>query len=53
MENIVNFSIEWGYDPDVSIERIPEITLLDQSGQSNRFMLEPLNWRFSGNSPST
>ena len=47
-EYVVNFSIEWGYDPDISIERIPEITLLDQSGQSNRFMLEPLNWRFSG-----
>lgn len=47
-EYVVNFSIEWGYDPDISIERIPEITLFDQSGQSNRFMLEPLNWRFSG-----
>ena len=47
-EYVVNFSIEWGYDPDTSVERIPEITLLDQSGQSNRFMLEPLNWRFSG-----
>ena len=45
---MVNFSIEWGYDPDVSVSRIPQIYLLDQSGQSNRFMLEPLNWRFSG-----
>lgn len=47
-EYVVNFSIEWGYDPDTSVERIPEINLLDQSGQSNRFLLEPLNWRFSG-----
>ena len=47
-EYVVNFSIEWGYDPDTSVERIPEISLIDQSGQSNRFMLEPLNWRFSG-----
>jgi hypothetical protein len=47
-EYVVNFSIEWGYDPDTSVERIPEIALLDQSGQSNRFLLEPLNWRFSG-----
>ena len=47
-EFVVNFSIEWGYDPDVSVSRIPQIYLLDQSGQSNRFMLEPLNWRFSG-----
>ena len=47
-EYVVNFSIKWGYDPDTSVVRIPEISLLDQSGQSNRFMLEPLNWRFSG-----
>ena len=47
-EFVVNFSIEWGYDPDTSVERVPEISLLDQSGQSNRFMLEPLRWRFSG-----
>ena len=47
-EFVVNFSIEWGYDPDVSISRIPQVYLLDQTGQSNRFMLEPLNWRFSG-----
>ena len=47
-EFVVNFSIEWGYDPDVSLSRIPQVYLLDQTGQSNRFMLEPLNWRFSG-----
>ena len=47
-EYVVNFSIEWGYDPDTSVERVPEITLVDHSGQSNRFMLKPLNWKFSG-----
>lgn len=44
----VNFSIEWGYDPDTSLRRIPHITMVDQSGQSNRFLLEPLSWKFSG-----
>ena len=47
-EFLVRFAIEWGYDPDLSVVRVPQITLLDQSGQSNRFMLEPLSWRFSG-----
>ena len=47
-EYVVNFTINWGYDPDTSVVRIPEISLLDQSGQSNRFILEPLKWRFSG-----
>jgi len=45
---VVNFSIEWGYDPDTSLTRVPQISLLDQSGQSNRYVLEPLDWRFSG-----
>ena len=45
---IVNFSIEWGYDPDTSITRTPHISMIDQSGQSNQFTLEPLSWRFSG-----
>ena len=47
-EFVVHFTIEWGYDPDLSVVRVPQISLLDQSGQSNRFMLEPLSWRFSG-----
>ena len=45
---VVNFSLEWGYDPDTSITRVPHITMVDHSGQSNQFMLEPLGWRFSG-----
>ena len=47
-EFVVNFLIEWGYDPDTSVSRVPQISLFDQSGQSNSFTLEPLNWRFSG-----
>ena len=47
-EFVVHFMVEWGYDPDLSVVRVPQISLLDQSGQSNRFMLEPLSWRFSG-----
>ena len=47
-EFVVNFTIEWGYDPDTSVIRIPQITMQDQSGQSNMFILEPLGWRFSG-----
>ena len=47
-EFVVNFTIEWGYDPDTSVVRVPQLTMRDQSGQSNMFTLEPLGWRFSG-----
>jgi hypothetical protein len=47
-EFVVNFTIEWGYDPDTSLVRVPEITMRDQSGQTNMFKLEPLGWQFSG-----
>ncbi len=47
-EFVVNFSLEWGYDPDTSVTRVPHLTMVDQSGQSNMFLLEPLGWRFSG-----
>ena len=43
----VNFSIDWGYDADTSLIRVPHITMIDQSGQSNRFTLERLGWKFS------
>jgi len=43
-----SFSFEWGYDPDVSLIRTPHIGLLDQSGQSNQYLLTDLSWRFSG-----
>lgn len=47
-EFVVNFTLEWGYDPDTSAVRIPQLTMKDQSGQTNMFTLEPLGWRFSG-----
>ena len=46
-EFVANFSIDWGYDADTSLVRIPHITMLDQTGQSNRFTLEPLGWKYS------
>ena len=42
------FTIEWGYDPDVSLERIPHVSLTDQSGQSNQYVLSDLAWKYSG-----
>jgi len=42
------FSIKWGYDPDVSLERIPHVVLMDQTGQSNQYILTDLAWRYSG-----
>jgi hypothetical protein len=47
-EFVVNFTLEWGFDPDTSLIRTPQLSLKDQSGQSNTFLLEPLGWRFSG-----
>lgn len=44
----VSFHLEWGYDPDVNLQRLPLITLFDQIGQSNQFELSSLMWRFSG-----
>lgn len=46
-EFVANFSIDWGYDADTSLVRVPHITMLDQTGQSNRFTLEQLGWKFS------
>lgn len=44
----VSFHLEWGYDPDVNLKRLPLITLFDQVGQSNQFELSSLIWRYSG-----
>ena len=44
----VNFSLEWGFDPDVSLVRTPSILVYDRSGQSNIAALSTLDWRFSG-----
>ena len=42
------FSLQWGFDPDVSLVRTPHIRLIDQSGQSSQYLLDDLSWRFSG-----
>lgn len=44
----VNFSLEWGFDPDASLMRTPSILVHDRSGQSNIASLTSLSWRFSG-----
>ena len=44
----VNFSLEWGFNPDVSQLRRPHLMLRDYQGQSNNFDLSSLDWKFSG-----
>jgi len=44
----VNFSLEWGFNPDVSQLRSPHLMLRDYQGQSNNFDLSSLDWKFSG-----
>lgn len=45
---IVNFSLEWGFDPDVSLLRIPSVLVHDSQGQSNALTVPDLGWSFSG-----
>jgi len=45
---VVNFSFEWGFNPDVSLLRRPHLMLSDYQGQSNNFDLSSLDWKFSG-----
>ena len=42
------FKINWGFDPDESINRIPSILLRDLNGQSTKIDLSELAWRYSG-----
>ena len=44
----INFSLEWGFNPDVSQLRSPHLMLRDYQGQSNNFDLSSLDWKFSG-----
>ena len=44
----VNFSLEWGFDPDVSLSREPSVFVKDFRGQSNTLSVPELNWKFSG-----
>lgn len=45
---VVNFSLEWGFNPDISQLRRPHLMLRDYQGQSNIFELSSLDWKFSG-----
>ena len=44
----IDFKINWGFDPDESINRIPSILLRDLNGQSTKIDLSELAWRYSG-----
>ena len=44
----VNFTLEWGFDPDVSLTRIPTVFIQDFRGQSNTLSVPELSWSFSG-----
>ena len=44
----VNFSLEWGFDPDVSLLRVPTVFIQDYRGQSNTLSVPELSWKFSG-----
>jgi len=44
----VHFSLEWGFDPDVSLTRVPTVFIQDFRGQSNTLSIPELSWRFSG-----
>ncbi len=45
---IVHFSLEWGFDPDVSLVRVPRVVVHDAQGQSNTLAVPDLSWSFSG-----
>ena len=44
----VNFTLEWGFNPDVSLVRTPSLLLHDRSGQSNVATLFELDWKLTG-----
>lgn len=45
---VIDFILQWGFDPDDSIYRRPSIMLADLNGQSTVLELNELDWRFSG-----
>jgi|GEM_PF-372070 len=45
---IVEFILEWGFNPDDSVFRRPSVLLSDLDGQSSLLDLSDLDWRFSG-----
>ena len=44
----VNFSIEWGFDPDSTLLRVPSIHLADRLGQFVTVPLYDASWQYSG-----
>ena len=44
----VNFSIEWGFDPDSTLLRVPSIYLADRLGQFITVPLYDATWHYSG-----
>ena len=44
----VTFQLKWGFDPDDSVIRTPNLILSDLKGQSTVIQLTELNWRYSG-----
>ena len=44
----VTFQLKWGFDPDDSVTRTPNLILSDLKGQSTVIQLTELNWRYSG-----
>lgn len=44
----VNFSIEWGFDPDPTLLRVPSIYLKDRLGQFVTVPLYDASWHYSG-----
>ena len=45
---VVNFSIEWGFDPDPNFIRTPSIQLTDRLGQTVVASLYDATWQYSG-----
>ena len=45
---VVNFSIEWGFDPDPTFVRTPTIQLVDRLGQTVVAPLYDAMWQYSG-----
>ena len=45
---VVEFILEWGFDPDDSVYRNVRIYIEDLNGQSSQLVLNELDWKFSG-----
>ena len=45
---LVNFSIEWGFDPDPSFIRTPTVQITDRLGQTVVVPLYEASWQYSG-----